>query len=125
MPPIELTLTTHGREWETLIEKGLEDFTRERHVNVTKTIFSWDECWKALVDISVHRSGADLSEAGSTWVSSLVSMNSLRPFQPSDISACGGMQAFMPGAWQTSLVLGSKLVWSIPFISDVRVFYYW
>src|SRR5512145_401590 len=94
--PVALTLADHGQEWESLIEKSLEDFTRERHIAVDKHIFSWGNYWKALVDISVHQSGADLSEVGSTWVPSLVSMNSLRPFQPSDMSACGGTQALMP-----------------------------
>ncbi|MFZ6029089.1 MAG: extracellular solute-binding protein [Chloroflexota bacterium] len=125
MAKLTLTFANHGSEWCAYLEESLQSFAREQHFTVESKTFEWHAVWKELVDISVHRSGIDASEVGSTWVASLASMNSLRPFRPADINACGGVQAFLPSAWQSASVWGSQQVWALPFMSDVRVIYYW
>jgi multiple sugar transport system substrate-binding protein len=125
MSTLHLTLASHGLEWLEFFDKALDSFSRERHFSTKTTTYEWDVIWKQLVDISIHKSGADVSVVGSTWVASLVSMNSLRPFQPTDIARLGGKGAFSPASWQSATVMGSEQVWAIPYMADVRVVYYW
>jgi multiple sugar transport system substrate-binding protein len=126
MPTINITLAVaHDPQWMNFIQKAIEPFGRELNASVKMEAFGWDDIWKKLVDISVRKSDTDVSEVGSTWVASLVSMNSLRPFQPADIGRIGNKENFHPAVWRSASVLGSDQVWSIPYAADVRVVYYW
>ena len=78
-----------------------------------------------MVNIGIYKRGADLSEVGTTWIGSFVSMNALRPFKPAEIDQIGGEKVFLPTAWQTTSLVGDGRVWAIPFLSDVRVIFYW
>lgn len=78
-----------------------------------------------MVNIGIYKRGADLSEVGTTWIGSFVSMNVLRSFAPAEIEQIGGKSAFLPTAWQTTSLIGDTRVWAIPFMSDVRVIFYW
>ena len=53
-------------------------------------------------------------------------MNGLRPFAPAEVEILGGAKAFVPAAWQ-STILGenTQQVWTIPLLVDPRVIYYW
>jgi hypothetical protein len=57
----------------------LESFRRETGIEVKTTRMPWSKAWQQLIDIATHGQGADISYVGSTWVSSLVGMNCLRP----------------------------------------------
>jgi multiple sugar transport system substrate-binding protein len=52
-------------------------------------------------------------------------MNTLRPFSSPEIERIGGEKAFLPTAWQTTSLVGDGRVWAIPFLSDVRVIFFW
>jgi multiple sugar transport system substrate-binding protein len=125
MPTINLTMAAHGPSWMEYIQKAIETFGRERYVSVKSEAYTWSEIWRKLVDISIHKSDVDVSEVGSTWIPSLVSMNALRPYQPADLTRLRVKANFPPATWQSTTVLGSDQVWAIPFAADVRVVYYW
>ena len=90
MAKVSLSFAAHGPSWSALINNALNAYGRDHHITTKSVWFAWEEIWKQLVDISVHKSETDISEAGSTWVVSLVSMNSLRPFRASEIARIGG-----------------------------------
>jgi multiple sugar transport system substrate-binding protein len=52
-------------------------------------------------------------------------MNALRPFTPAEIEQIGGKQVFLPTVWQTTSLVGDGRTWAVPFMSDVRVIFYW
>lgn len=89
------------------------------------TVLEWDTIWKELVNIGIYKRGADVSEVGTTWMGSLISMNALRAFKPSEVAQIGGERAFIPASWQTTSLIGNERVLAIPFLSDVRVIFYW
>jgi ABC-type glycerol-3-phosphate transport system substrate-binding protein len=74
----------------------------------------WGDAWHQLINISTHGQGADLSHIGSTWVSSLVSMNALRPIPPHIITKIGGEESFVHSAWQSVTMEEDRQPWSIP-----------
>src|SRR5262245_21714835 len=85
----------------------------------------WGELWAALRKTALAKSGFDLSEIGSTWLGSCLGMSALRPFSARDMAQFGGVEGFLPVVWPSSGVSGHQGVWSIPWLADARVIYYW
>jgi multiple sugar transport system substrate-binding protein len=52
-------------------------------------------------------------------------MRALRPFTQREINTLGGSDTFVPASWEASLVPGRGRGWAIPWLTDVRVIYYW
>ncbi len=122
--PLGLSIANHTGIVQTL-RPILEHFEQERRSSVAITVMEWDTIWKDLVNIGIYQRGADVSEIGTTWLGSLISMNSLRAFTPAEIGQIGGEAAFLPAAWKTTSLVGDDRVLAIPFLADVRVIYYW
>ena len=122
--PIELSIANHTGILQVL-RPTIERFEQECRSKVDLTVMEWDSIWKDLVNIGIYGRGADVSEIGTTWLDSLISMNSLRPFTRSEISRIGGEEAFLASAWKTTSLVGDARVLAIPLVSDVRVIFYW
>ncbi len=126
---IDLSVASHpaiGR----ILRPVIDHFERESHCTVQFTIQEWDTIWKDLQYIGIYKRGADVSEVGTTWMDSLIAMNALHSFEPSEIARLGGAEAFLPTSWQTTSWQTTSpaeeaCVQSIPFLSDVRVIFYW
>ena len=126
MAGIRFSLARGTPNWELYSNQEIiEPFIQQYRVPVTTIVYDWDVIWKELINIGIYKTGADLSETGSTWVPSLASMNVLRPFSSSDVSRLGGSGIFVPAAWQSAMAAGDSQVWAIPFSCDVRLIYYW
>jgi multiple sugar transport system substrate-binding protein len=121
---IELTIASHPQITQ-LLQPVLEKLDKESGTAVQPTVLEWEAIWRELVNIGIHKRGADVSEVGTTWMSSLISMNALRAFSRYEIVRIGGEKAFLPVAWQTTSLVGDERVLAIPFLSDVRVIFYW
>jgi multiple sugar transport system substrate-binding protein len=92
----------------------LESFRKQTGIEVKLTRMEWSNAWQQLVNISTQGQGADLSHIGSTWVSSLVSMNSLRPIPRHIITKIGGEESFVHSAWESVTVEEDRHSWAIP-----------
>jgi multiple sugar transport system substrate-binding protein len=122
---IDLSFAGHLPDAMQILRQVVQRFEQSRLGFVQITFFDWDSIWKDLVNVGIYKRGADLSEIGTTWIGSFVSMNALRSFQPAEIEQIGGEQVFLPTAWRTTSLVGDERVWAIPFLSDVRVVFYW
>jgi len=103
----------------------LDDFAQKNNEEVVLQQIEWGAYWRELVNVSVHRRGADVAEVGSTWVEPLMAMNVLAPFLREDIIAIGGEQSFFPALWQNVTHDGGQNVWGIPARIDMRMIFYW
>ncbi|MGZ9235506.1 MAG: extracellular solute-binding protein [Anaerolineales bacterium] len=92
----------------------LETFQKQTGVEVKLTRMEWSDAWQQLITISTHGQGADISHIGSTWVSSLVSMNALRPIPPHIITRIEGEESFVHSAWESVTMENDRHPWSIP-----------
>ena len=77
-----------------------------------------------LLQTALHGEGPDVSELGTTWVSSFVAMNSLQPFQVKDLQVIGPEGTFVPSAWRTCRFEGGNQIWAIPWMVGMRVLFY-
>ena len=97
------------------LELGLlETFKQQTGIEVKLTRMGWNDAWQQLINISTHGQGADISHIGSTWVSSLVSMNALRLIPPHIVTKIGGEESFVHSAWESVTMENDRHPWSIP-----------
>jgi multiple sugar transport system substrate-binding protein len=106
---MSLTFTTFQK---TQTEFMLEGYSPRPAVHALDYLH---EPLTALREIVRMRRGSDAALVGDTYVSSLMHMNALRPFRPSEISRMGGSEAFLPAAWKMGIMADSPEVWSIPW----------
>jgi multiple sugar transport system substrate-binding protein len=125
MAQLDFSTVSRSETGHACFQRAIQRFSQETRHSVQTIVFDWNSVWHELVNIAIYHRGADVSEVGSTWVGSLVATNALRPFKPGDVAHLGGTGAYLPAAWQDTSIVGDTRVWSIPFLADVRVVYYW
>ncbi len=114
--PVNLEFSLIGQPSQEL-RQLLSEFEQVRKVSIKITTMSWENAWPKLLSHALYGIGADVSHIGSTWTSSLVTMNALREFSEAEVSAMGGAQTFAAPAWQSAAVYGDPRVWSMPWSS--------
>ena len=70
MNEIELSLITVPLERDA-ISIMLREFESQTNIHVKLKEMTWGDAWSELVKVGLYRSGPDVSEIGSTWLSSL------------------------------------------------------
>jgi multiple sugar transport system substrate-binding protein len=85
----------------------------------------WDTMWNDLVRFAMYKGGPVVSEAGTTWLDALVSMEGLRPFTAQEISLFGAATNCLPVSVQSGMLIGRPEVWGVPWMADTRAIYYW
>src|SRR5512146_2274563 len=98
---IDLSLAGHRSAAIQILRQILRRYEQTHRSSIQFTVFSWDTIWKEMANIGIYKRGADLSEVGTTWIGSFVSMNGLRALKPGESELIGGESAFLPTAWQT------------------------
>lgn len=122
MQELELSVMLHGPDIERDMRALLENFEQENHVQVKLTILPWDSGWSELLKYALYGHGPDVSEVGSTWMPSLVGMQSLEPVSSAQISLLGGEEAFLRPIWQSAFI--EQKLYGIPWFTDTRLIYY-
>lgn len=93
-------------------------------VKVNLNVMHWGTAWTDIITIATHGKGPDVSHIGSTWVSTLATMNALRTFSREDINAIGGNQVFLAPNWESCIIPDSKEIWAIPWTAYMYVICY-
>ena len=124
MAEIELSIMDRSLQPIPDIKPSLDQFETETGGHVNVTVLEWETAWSEVLRTALYRHGPDISEMGSTWVSSLVGMNSLRPFSNEEMAVLGGPSNFIPSLWDSGKLAGEKRVWAIPWLGYTRVIYY-
>lgn len=106
------------------VRAALADFEATHHVRVHVQILTWETAWSELVKAALYKTGPDVSEIGTTWVDSFVSLQALRPFEPHEVNLLGEASVFLPSLWQSGVILGRPQQWAIPWEADIRLIYY-
>ncbi len=123
MAELEFSIMAHGANSEEAIRPLLDQFEAEYKIKVKVTVLPWR--WNDTLRIALLRAGPDVSEVGSTWVSSLAAMDAIQTFSHAEIHALGGAEAFLEAAWQSCKLDKNPEVWAIPWTTDVRALYFW
>ena len=114
MVAIEFTAIPDSDEDYNLQLELLGVFQKQTGIEVKLTRMDWSNAWQQLINISTHGQGADISHIGSSWVSSLVSMNALRSIPAHIITKIGGEESFVHSAWGSGMMEDDRSTWAIP-----------
>lgn len=125
---IELSVMEHGREFPQVMRALLDQFERDTRLKVSLRVLTWAEAWSELVRVGLYGDGPQVSEVGSTWLSELVGMGALRPFNPPELRGNLGPAQYLPSAWASAIVSAGadqvETLWAVPWVADTRVVYY-
>jgi multiple sugar transport system substrate-binding protein len=103
------------------IQQVIQQFTKKTNIQVDVEILEHLE-QSALTNYAIYKSGPDISEVGSTWLSNLVSMQAIRPFENSELKKIGDNKTFVKGNWESGI--RNNQSFGIPWRGDVRVINY-
>jgi multiple sugar transport system substrate-binding protein len=114
MTAIEFTAIPDTDQDHSLQLELLAEFRKQTGIQVKLTRMTWGDAWQQLIEISTRGQGADISHVGSTWVSSLVSMNALRPIPSHVLTRIGTEDSFIHSTWQSVMMEGDRNAWALP-----------
>src|SRR5512143_1910907 len=89
----------------------LREFQAQQRVTVQVERLTWEAAWPKLLNFALYGGGPHVSQIGSIWTSTLVSMNALRPFATREIDELGGTTAFLEPTWQTAMLPTQSAAW--------------
>ena len=123
MEDFELSVMSYNQEQVGKLQSLLSEFEAQNHIRVHIRTLSWDSSWSEILKFVFQGHGPAVSEVGNTWVISLAKMNALRAFDSDEVGSMGGAGAFIPETWHTDPINNAN--WSIPWLAETRVIYYW
>ena len=103
----------------------LDAFEKQYHIHVNLTAISWYKGWTDIAKFGIFGHGPDVSCIGMSWIGSLAAMHALRPFNPQQVRALGGADAFFESSWRSGFLPNDPTPWAIPWLADAMVIYYW
>jgi multiple sugar transport system substrate-binding protein len=124
MTSIDFSLIPDAEAGYQTIVRLISAFKRETGIDVNLKRMEWGDAWPQLIGISTRGQGADISHVGSTWVSSLMTMNALRPIPANLISKIGGDQAFVHSTWANVVAEADRQPYGIPLSAYVYIVAY-
>ncbi len=124
MTTIEFSLIPDADADYRIISDLMSTFKRETGVDVNLKRMEWSNAWPQLIGIATQGHGADISHVGSTWVSSLMTMNALRPIPTQLVNKIGGEQAFVHSTWSSVIAEEDRLAYGIPLSAYVYIVAY-
>lgn len=124
MTTIEFSLIPDADSDYQTIERMLSQFKRETGVDVVLKRMEWTNAWGQLIGIATQGQGANISHVGSTWVSSLMTMNAVSPIPKNLIAKIGGEQTFVHSAWSNVTAEEDRLTYGVPLSTYVYIVAY-
>ena len=108
----------------TDIENLLKPFEEKTGIKVKITSVDWGAAWSKITTAATSGDVPDMAQIGSTWVSAIAGMGALEEISQEAIAALGGAATFVPVAWQTTGIEGSRKTTAIPWFVDARALFY-
>ena len=124
MTTIEFSLIPDSDADFQNISRVVSDFMTETGIEVNLKRMEWGNAWQNLISIATQGHGADISHVGSTWVSSLMVMNALRPLPNHLIDKIGGERAFVHSTWTSVVSEEDHNVYGVPLSTYVYIIAY-
>ncbi len=121
---VEIELSYTWGSDEPTFAALVEEFSKKSGIKVHLRRLDWSTAWVDLFTMVSHGQGSDVSNIGSTWVSTLAKLDALRPFKPDEVAQMGGAASFITPVWQTTKLVDDERAWSIPSIGWMYVVFY-
>lgn len=124
MVDITFSAMNYGSQTENVLLPLLKEYEQQSKNHVNLYLMDWTTGRQELNQIVFRHQGPDVSEIGQTWLSDIISMNALRPFNAFDLARIGRKEAFFPASWINCTVPDDPTVWAIPWLTDIFLIHY-
>lgn len=104
-------------------KKILKPFEQQTGVDVDVQLVGWDVQFDRIRNAAVSGEGPDVTQAGTTQVPFFAALGGFEDLSDR-IGDIGGKDAYAPGIWGTSQVVGQDGTWGIPWFTEARTIYY-
>lgn len=119
---LKLWIMPNSAESQSDMEDVLVPFEEETGFKVEVTVLDWGIAWSKLTTAATSGVGPDLVQLGSTWVPTFAAMDALAPLN--EYLQGDEDEKFLPIPWTYAKLHGQKDVISLPWVADIRPFYY-
>lgn len=124
MEEIDLSIMDRGAATQSAMLNMLAQFEGQYRVHVHLHILPWTAARQELVKFGLYANGPDVSEIGTTWVSDLIAMNTLRMFTPLEVDQCRGNDDYLPASLECTRMAGETDTWAIPWLTETVLLHY-
>jgi multiple sugar transport system substrate-binding protein len=104
-------------------KKVLAPFEQETGVTVDVQLVGWDVQFDRIRNAAVSGEGPDVTQAGTTQVPFFAALGGFEDLDDK-VADIGGKDAYAPGIWGTSQVVGQSGTWGIPWFTEARTIFY-
>ncbi|MCX5749769.1 MAG: sugar ABC transporter substrate-binding protein [Candidatus Saganbacteria bacterium] len=92
-------------------------------IDIRVTSVDWGSAWTKITTAATSGDTPDIVQLGSTWVGSISAMGALLDLQDK-VSEIGGSTSFIPAAWKSTGLEGTKSVTAVPWFVDARALFF-
>lgn len=124
MEQITFSIMSHWPTSEDLFREVIEEFLRITGIQVELKMLPWETGRRELIQYALDRSGPDVSEIGSTWLSELASLGVIHPFTPQDQVDLDIPGDYFPQALNSCRVAQDPTLWALPWFSEALLLWY-
>jgi multiple sugar transport system substrate-binding protein len=104
-------------------EQILKPFEQQTGIDVNVQLVGWDVQFDRIRNAAVSGEGPDVTQAGTTQVPFFAALGGFEDLSDR-VGDIGGQDAYAPGIWGTSQVVGQDGTWGIPWFTEARTIYY-
>jgi multiple sugar transport system substrate-binding protein len=123
--PASLTMwvMNNGPEPVEDTERILAPFEKETGIDVKVQLVGWDIQFDRIRNAAVSGEGPDVTQAGTTQVPFFAALGGFEDISDR-VADIGGEDAYAPGVWKTTQVVGREGTWAVPWFTEARAVYY-
>jgi multiple sugar transport system substrate-binding protein len=104
-------------------EEIVKPFEQKTGIDVKVQLVSWEVQFDRIRNAAVSGEGPDVTQAGTTQVPFFAALNGFEDLSDR-VGEIGGKDAYAPGVWKTTQVVGREGTWSVPWFTEARSIYY-
>jgi multiple sugar transport system substrate-binding protein len=104
-------------------EEIVKPFEKKTGIDVKVQLVSWEVQYDRIRNAAVSGEGPDVTQAGTTQVPFFAALNGFEDLSDR-VDEIGGEDAYAPGVWKTTQVVGREGTWSVPWFTEARSIYY-
>jgi multiple sugar transport system substrate-binding protein len=104
-------------------EEILKPFEKKTGIDVKVQLVSWEVQFDRIRNAAVSGEGPDVTQAGTTQVPFFAALGGFEDLS-GRVDEIGGEDAYAPGVWKTTQVVGRNGTWSVPWFTEARSIYY-
>jgi multiple sugar transport system substrate-binding protein len=120
---LRLWVMNNGPDPVNDTERIIAPFEKETGIDVKVQLVGWEVQFDRIRNAAVSGEGPDVTQAGTTQVPFFAALGGFEDIGDR-VGDIGGEDAYAPGVWKTTQVVGREGTWAVPWFTEARAIYY-